>query len=874
MLTLALLLLFSFNNMSGLNASEPLHVSSPEWRDQIIYFLVTDRFYDGDSSNNDQGAGEYDPSDGKKYSGGDIEGIIKKIPYIKKMGATAIWITPVVASQWWDPWSGFSGYHGYWATNFKEVDKHLGTLDTYRGLSTELHKNGLYLIQDIVCNHTGNFFRYNAQYSASDPAKGFELNTGSKPVYKPTQYPFNFNDARNAKDREMNIYHWTPDIVDYKDKKQKLTYQMFGLDDINTDNKLVRTALKDSYNFWIREAGVDGYRMDTATYVDHGFWFDFLNSKKDKGMGVIPYAKTHGKNDFLIFAETWVNAEHNSPVADIEAAKFFGTKAKPEFNSVINFSLQNYIEKVFGRGEPTSYLTYRLDSVKHYPSAYRLLNFVDNHDMGRFLASYREDNFVQALAFIMTIPGIPVIYYGSEQGFTEVRGSMFEDGFGSGGKDHFNTDSELFIVLRDLIKIRKDNDVFRRGTIKVLKDSKIGAGVFAYEMKYRDNSAVVIFNTSNEKMLLDNMQTDIPHGTVMRSLFSYNAGDEDIIVGASDKISLILAPLSAKIIISSSKNDIGKYISNIEIDNFKAGANVNKNYALKGRADVDAPLLILDGDLKSTVKAVPSDVKASLDVSSMDGKAWSVDVPVDNLMNGEHSLVMVSLDDKDNVRAISKSYSFMVYKPFIKLAEYSDPIGDDKGPKGTYSYPTHPTFKGGYMDIEKVTLYSSGNNMKVAIKMANPISTAWNPKNGFDHVVFDIYVGLPGNKGAEDMPFQNSKIKDNMKWDYMVLLAGWNNAIYKSIGSGATNFGTPTGPAPEISVDAKNRTINVFISAKSLGFPKEIKGSKIYITTWDYDGMEAKYRPLSPEPEPFVFGGGKSKEDPIIMDDTAILEMN
>src|SRR5688572_5461976 len=101
----------------------------PDWRDQVVYFLMLDRFDDGDPSNNDQRAGEYDPADGAKFSGGDFAGACRRLGYIQGLGATAVWITPPVANQWW---VGYGGYHGYWASDFKAVDPHAGTLADYR----------------------------------------------------------------------------------------------------------------------------------------------------------------------------------------------------------------------------------------------------------------------------------------------------------------------------------------------------------------------------------------------------------------------------------------------------------------------------------------------------------------------------------------------------------------------------------------------------------------------------------------------------------------------------------------------------------------------------------------------------------------------
>jgi glycosidase len=208
-----------------------LHVPSPDWRDQILYFVLTDRFDDGDPSNNDQGAGEYQPGSRAHYNGGDFAGLQRRLDYIRGLGATALWITPPVANLWWD--GSYSGYHGYWAQNFLQVDQHLGTLDDYKALSHALHSQGMHLVQDIVLNHTGNFFGYGAGWQAGQPARGYRPNGAARPTAAPTQPPFDLNDPRNPAHRRAGIYHWTPDIVDYKNPQQLLNWQMSGLDDLN-----------------------------------------------------------------------------------------------------------------------------------------------------------------------------------------------------------------------------------------------------------------------------------------------------------------------------------------------------------------------------------------------------------------------------------------------------------------------------------------------------------------------------------------------------------------------------------------------------------------------------------------------------------------
>ena len=137
------------------NGHEFLQVPSPEWVDQILYFIVTDRFMDGDSTNNDQGTGEYKKGDGGFWNGGDIKGITQKIDYLQELGVTGVWITPPVANQWRNPQQTGTGNHGYWASRLDQVDKHLGDLGDYKILSATLHSKGMYLIQDVVVNHFG-----------------------------------------------------------------------------------------------------------------------------------------------------------------------------------------------------------------------------------------------------------------------------------------------------------------------------------------------------------------------------------------------------------------------------------------------------------------------------------------------------------------------------------------------------------------------------------------------------------------------------------------------------------------------------------------------------------------------------------------------
>ncbi|MFN7783678.1 MAG: alpha-amylase family glycosyl hydrolase, partial [Lysobacterales bacterium] len=394
----------AFALLCGLDSSSIAQAASPrDWRDEILYFALIDRFDDGDPTNNDQGAGEYDPSDSRRYSGGDLGGLTRRLDYIRGLGATALWITPPVRHQWWDAAVGYGGYHGYWAQHFMEVDPHFGTLDDYRALAKGLHGRDMRLVQDIVVNHVGNYFRYPPGEAKPDLAADWSANAGAAPTARPTQWPFDQNDAREVQQRGLDIYHWTPPIQDYSDPVQLLEWQMADLDDLNTENPLVRRALRQSYGHWIREVGVDGFRVDTAFYVPPAYFRDFLFAEDPAAPGVIEVAQRAGKPDFLLFGEGFGidRAFEDAQARRIES--YVRDAAGPLLPAMINFPLYGTSLDVFARGRPPAELKHRIESVLAvHADPHRMPSFVDNHDVDRFLAGGSEAGLKQALLALMT----------------------------------------------------------------------------------------------------------------------------------------------------------------------------------------------------------------------------------------------------------------------------------------------------------------------------------------------------------------------------------------------------------------------------------------------------------------------------------------
>lgn len=834
-----------------------LHVASPDWRDQVVYFVMIDRFANGDPSNDDQGKGEFDPADSRKFQGGDLKGVQDKLDYIQGLGATAIWITPPVANQWWDPLVQFGGYHGYWARNLEAVDEHFGTLDSYKALSDALHKRGMYLIQDIVPNHMGNYFTYNGPYSAADPTQNVVYNTASVPSAKPTQPPFDQNDVRDPTQRAAAIYHWTPPIANFLDPVQEKTYQVSDLDDLNTENPVVRQALKSSYGYWIQNVGVDAFRVDTVKFVPTDFWNDFFHSTSATEPGILQVAKQTGRNDFWAFGEVFETSAPLDTNGEVKVSSYLGTPAAPALPAVLQFPLYEEVRKVIGTGTPTHHLAFRLQKFMDpafFPDPYRTPTFIDNHDVERFLGTGTERAMAQALSLIFTLPGVPVVYYGTEQGFKTPRAAMFKGGFGSGGKDHFDTAAAFYGKLKQLADLRKQHPVFTRGTLEVVYDDESGAGGFAYTRTFQGATALVVLNTS-ENAALVNVPTGLAAGTGLDLLYAEQAPGTIPKVGAGGVLTGVLPPRSVLV--------------------FKANATVTPPPAPPATLTVTTPIegQTFTGDvtLSGTVSPAATTLRMILDdslglatnVAVQPDGSWSVVLPVTDFAIGttRHSVTFYA----PAVAVSSARYRFTSDLPFVgKAFDVPDPVGDDTGPAGKhYTYPTDPTFLH-QEDLTNVHVAVGTTSLFLTLTMAD-LTKTWNPSLGFDHTCFNIFFKVPGRTGVTFLPRLQSDAPAGFDWVFSQFTYGFGtNALFKSDGAAPDAWGTPA-TAPRLSVDPTAKTVTFTYNRNNYGLATWA-GVQVYIATWDFDGIDSRYRPLTPDGGPFVMGGGATT-DPLIMDD-------
>lgn len=840
-------------------ASGPLHVASPDWRDQVIYFLMIDRFDDGDRSNNDQGAGEYDPRDPAKFNGGDLRGIERRIDYIRGLGATAVWLTPPVANQWWNRRVDFGGYHGYWAEDFTRVDAHFGSLDDYRALSRALHGNGMYLIQDIVLNHTADFFDYADRWRAGQPAHGFERIADSSGRLAPRQFPFSMNDATDPAQRDAGIYHWTPDMYDAGNRVQELTFQLSGLDDLDTSNPVVLAALRRSYGHWIDQVGVDAFRVDTAFHVPPEVFPNFLDSADADAPGVREVARRSGRDDFLVFGEGFAI---DAPFADSGSRKvesyMHAADGAPLLPSMINFPLYGSLGDVFARGRPTAVLGDRIDTMlRLHPRLHWMPSFIDNHDVDRFLAGADERALRQALLALMTLPGIPTLYYGTEQGFSERRGAMFAGGYGAGPNGHFDAGAPLYRYVAEVVALRRSHPGFSRGVPELLRVDEGGPGALAWRTRHEGVEMVVAFNTGEGPVLVDSLDGGWAPGTCLQGVFGLDGMPAPVCMDGKP-VNLLLPPGAGQV--------------------WRVGPGDRRGAADAGLDDglaIDPmPKAPWPGDMRVSGSARPGDalrivIDGALDraipvQAGGDGR-WQATVRTDGLTDPARTHRLVAWRPSDALA--SPAQAFTVRRPWSPAARTDDPGGDDHGPDGRYRYPEGPGWSHPG-DLRAVEVETSGGALRVTLHMAE-ISTGWNPPNGFDRVAPVVFIELPGQTGgARAMPGQNADLPGGMRWHYRIRANGWSNVLFSSEGADAGSEGARQPVSAQLEVDETARTIRFTVSATALGNPVSLQGARVHVATWDYDDG---FRPLTVQPTGFGFSGGDGRRDPLVLDDAGSL---
>ena len=518
--------------------------------DEVIYFLLPDRFENGDPSNDRGGiSGDrlktgFDPTHKGFFHGGDLKGLTSKLGYIQDLGATAVWVAPVFENKavQGSPGQESAGYHGYWITDFTKVDSHLGTNADFKNLVDAVHARGMKFYMDIVVNHTADVIHLEGcksgvecpyrsiadyPYQRRGGVAGAPINPGFDGTNFAKLKDPNYAYTVSVPAAEKDIKHptWLNDPIYYHNRgnstfrgESSLTGDFFGLDDVYTENPRVISGMIDIYCGWITKYGVDGFRIDTAQHVNPEFWQKFVPA-------TLACARKKGIPNFHIFGEV--------ATGDMDPAHTAVNTRLDKLPSVLDFSFgRAVIDTVAGKaGTDELAKLFRADPLYEggVAGARRLPTFLGNHDAGRFprllqmfgLQPKNDDELLRrdllGHAMLLTLRGVPTIYSGDEQGFVgkggdqDARQDMFASKVATYNEDkllgtssttaqaNFNEQHPLYREIATLSRIRTSHKALTRGR-QVIRYAQDKPGLFAVSRfdPPSGREMLLLFNTSTE----------------------------------------------------------------------------------------------------------------------------------------------------------------------------------------------------------------------------------------------------------------------------------------------------------------------------------------------------------------------------------------
>lgn len=441
-----------------------------DWDEAVIYFAVTDRFFDGNTGNNDAyGAGDYNTDEATgslSYHGGDFAGLTQKLDYLEQLGVNTIWITPIVANEMeegleTDLEGTLSyGYHGYWASDFTTLNAHLGTEEEFAALLDEVHARGMKLMVDVVLNHAG---------------------------YETEDY---FNSMLDGKD----MIRSGENLIEGDTKRGPLS----GLPDFMTEDEDVRNLLVEWQSSWISKYDIDYYRVDTVKHVDDVTWAAFKN------------ALTKIDPDFKMIGE-YSGAGYASDT---------GTLRTGEMDSLLDFDFND---------QALSFVQGNIDSVESFmeqrnaaiDNTATLGAFTSSHDEDGLMqkiidAGYTEDEayqmFFAAASLQMTAKGQVVIYYGEEIGQYgkndypyQTNRYDFDWSKAQLADGRLNTGDPMLAHYQKLLAAREDySEVFAKGERTKISGGD-DEGYLVFEKTYQEETVYVGINLNDSAVTVDNI---------------------------------------------------------------------------------------------------------------------------------------------------------------------------------------------------------------------------------------------------------------------------------------------------------------------------------------------------------------------------------
>ncbi len=453
--------------------------TAADFKREIIYQIVTDRFVDGDSANNNpsQSSGLFDStkSNWQAYWGGDLAGIQQKVSYIAGMGVTAIWISPPVDNENLNEGGGTIGapYHGYQGHDFKRIEEHFGdsanSWTAFDNLVTAAHAAGIKVIVDFAPNHSNN--NNNGELGA---------------FYDNGVLVGNYTNDTNG------YFHHNANISDFNDRYQVQYLTLSDLSDFNQENATVDAYLKGATQVF-QQHHVDGFRIDAIKHATWGWLYSFLNTIYTNG------------NTFT-FGE-WI-ADSTSDALYHDLYKF----ANRSGFSVLDFPLYNAIDNVFARNHNFSEIdTVIGQEAANFQQANDLVTFLDNHDRQRFLSIDNNNTHLhEALACLLTTRGVPVIYYGTEQ-YLHNDTNNGNDPYNRPAMTSFDTTTTAYKLISKLTALRKNNVAIPYGTSG---QRWMSNDVYIYERAFAGSVVLIAINKNDSAATaISGLFTALPAGT-------------------------------------------------------------------------------------------------------------------------------------------------------------------------------------------------------------------------------------------------------------------------------------------------------------------------------------------------------------------------
>ena len=780
----------------------------------MLYLALIDRCANGDPSNDDFGRDEHSPTDNEKFQGGDLEGLRRRLPGLKKLGIDALWLTPPNHNQWVNPGIATRGYHGYWPYDFCAVDPHFGTLEDYRRLVADAHALGMKVIQDIVVNHTGNYFTVASEgYDPKHPERNWRALPGSYPPDAEPRAPndpvFKMNDPRDPVHKAAGVYNFTPNISDFRDRRQTLTHAMGDLDDVNLESPLAAKRMREIYRFWIEQVGVDGFRVDTVYYTPEGFYDEFLRRVDPADQGVKTFAAERGAREFFVFGEVWSY--------DYKAiGKYLEGPKGPRLDSAVDLPLNEALNQVFFRKSATDHLRAPLAARKPNPELW--VTFADNHDVERIAARGTPRAARQCLAALFTLPGLPCVYYGTEAGLAGARENMFDEKLSDPKRPEHR-------FLKSLIALRKKHPGLAVGAA-TLEDSGPSCGVFSYTVVHRKARYRVIFNTAPE----------------LRAYALASGGLGTKVLLGSEKV-----PLSSVLSL--------KPESFLILDESRAPAK-KRSVAVPRLSVARKPFFKEPFAVRFSLPKGPKPSSLSLLCDDdLERRTPVKDLPAGRLIadpetlgGGKRTLRLLA-SFPGGARVLSKPVAVDMRCCDRLLAERGVPPANKAGFAGRRLRAPAEASYDGQMSIERVRAYGRGRDLKLELLM-DRVTDSWNPPEGYDHAYFGVFFELPGRAGVAALPKMNATFP-SFRWDAGFLLYGWGSRSFAAKGSGPDAYGSPLPGEVKQSANPARRTVNFLFSERCFGKLKSFAGARVLITTWD--GYLGDLRPIAAAPEDWSF---------------------